>query len=300
LFTIKNPTETHEHSSAVNQIEEKKAFEVEPLNFDPSETDDADVSTDSEFIDIEDEFDISHGEIETLVRYHKGQYVVFIDKSTELDWATTDEYDDRINLKYENEKELKTKRAEAMSEIEIIQHKPIIDLLDKSYNKKEVIESSVGNRKKHLIWMLAEAIVYVLDEEYEVAKGHIVKINAFLSERNYEISRKWQMVTSGVATIIIFFVFLSAYFMLKSIATVNELVLTFIKFMPFGALGSTMSIFQRGRKQEHNCESGKTLNIIETIARLSTGMVAAFIALCLFNLEMVFAILRTLEEFLKF
>ena len=175
---------------------------------------------------------LSAENISVLVRHSKGNYVVFLDSESELDWMTTDEYDDC-------HEETKAKRETILSKVESMQHRPAVRYLDKK-------------TRKDFFWMLAEAWVYALDGEYSLADSYLADVQSYLESRNYEICRRWQILFSFLFTCVfgIFFtiLFVNAGVLSENIKTTDSHIKEFC-YIAFGSVGALFSIL---------CKTGKT------------------------------------------
>ncbi|MDR2531548.1 MAG: hypothetical protein LBC82_01755 [Oscillospiraceae bacterium] len=199
-------------------------------------------------------------EPENIVRYEPNKYIVYIDNRGEARYSS-------MRSPAEQNKE---RHAKLFGEASFIRRKPVIDMLK-------------PNLKKHFTAMLAKSYSYILEEEYNVAEEYIKKISEFLDNRNKEIARKWHIVFSGILVVVFFALFAGVTYCFK--ANDNALFVQFSQFMPVGALGAAISIFQNTKNKEYNCESGKFLNFLEIFVRIITGIVAAFLAICVYNID---------------
>ena len=229
-----------------------------------------------EFEIIADNFDdISPGNISSLVRYSKEKYIVWLDGENEVDWETTDTYD-TIDID-------RAKLNSYMSMIGFLQHHPMVSCMSK-YMRKEF---------NH---MLADTVVLILEGEFDKAEEQICKINNYLTNRNCEITRKWQLL---YCFLIIFCVFvisiLGRYFMqnIVELLVVKEETMGMIGFSMLGTVGATFSIVLKSGKQYYNCESGKLLNFLEILSRMIASIVSGFVAAYLYKMGIIFGNFNT-------
>ncbi len=210
---------------------------------------------DSEFTDI------SPDNIEILIRFDKDSYIVFVDKDLELDWQTTNAYDNLHSGPDSDQKCL-------LNSVEMLQHSPTVSYLD----KKKRIE---------FIRLLGESWVYALDECYDLAKETSEAARNYLLKRNYEISRKWQLIGSFAVSMIIIFGFV--------ISKWNT-------YLAFGCIGALFSIIYKSGKIDYDCEAGKFLNGLEIISRFVASIISAYIIVQLFNLNLIFSTFKASEQ----
>lgn len=222
---------------------------------------------------------LSAENISVLVRHSKGNYVVFLDSESELDWMTTDEYDDC-------HEETKAKRETILSKVESMQHRPAVRYLDKK-------------TRKDFFWMLAEAWVYALDGEYSLADSYLADVQSYLESRNYETCRRWQILFSFLFTCVfgIFFtiLFVNAGVLSENIKTTDSHIKEFC-YIAFGSVGALFSILCKTGKTSYNCESGRFLNALEIFCRILASLISAFIVLHLFKLDLVFSAFKTKDH----
>ena len=220
--------------------------------------------------------DISPDNIGLLIRYNEGNYIVFLDAAFELDWATTDNYDD-------NHKENSEERERLLSKIEYLQHTPAVKYLSKQ-------------TRTDFFTMLAETWVYALNEHFDLAKSHLKKCKKYLRDRNFEVSRRWQieytLLQVGLFTCVFTWMLFNADFLAQKFQIDKMDVVKFC-YVIFGAWGALLSIFCKTGKSEFNCESGRLLNWLEVLCRMIASMVSAFIAMTMFALDLAFSAFKT-------
>lgn len=248
----------------------------------------------------DEDFGLNEHEEKCIVEYKEEEYIVFLimDKESPksslmkksklslikgIGYKSTPAYDKK---KLEEKQENYKGHDELILEVCSIRHRAIINLLNPL-------------QKERLFWWLAETLVLVFENDYQAVKNNLENIGRYLDNRNKEIARKWHVLYSGLITAIIFALFGVIQFIGIHIDyfSINENVLFFVRFMPVGALGATMSIFLQGKKNiEYNCESGKVLNFLEISVRIVTGVVAALLAICLYKMDLLFSSLKNTSE----
>lgn len=215
--------------------------------------------------------DISVDNISSLVRYNEGKYIVWLDNNNEYDWETTSDYDE---LSVD-----RTKRNSYMSRISFLEHHPMVKCLSK-YNRKE------------FHYMLADAVVLVLEGEFNEADEKIFELNRYLNDRNCEITRKWQLLYCFATLLVIFIIFVIGRHNMQNIIEflkVDKRTIDTIGFSMLGTIGATLSIVLKSGNQCYDCESGKLLNFLEIFSRMFTSIISSFVAVCLYKMGMIFA-----------
>ena len=225
-----------------------------------------------ELCDIQKDFsDISIDNISVLVRYNKGEYIVFIDCESDFDWETTDKFDD------DNAK-TKIERNKILNDIEWLQHQPCLQYIPEQ-------------RKNNFILLLAECWCYALDGCFEIAKAHLKRTEKYLNNRKIETSRKWQLSYCYIITIIITFITL----IIKLLTIHFKLPISIIDwstYIMFGAFGTTLSIVIKSGTRIYNCESGRLLNFLEILSKMFVSAISCAIIIILFNLDLIFTSLK--------
>ena len=120
--------------------------------------------------------DISIDNIQTRIRHSPGNYVVFLDSESELDWETTDEFDEKKFISDED----KAWYTCLLSNIEFVQHQPVLKYISE-------------NDRKSVHIMLGECLCYLFEKCFSEAKLHIGRVENYVNDRRVEISRKWQL-----------------------------------------------------------------------------------------------------------
>jgi hypothetical protein len=221
---------------------------------------------------IQQDFDeIKPENIHFLIRYREEEFVVFIDSELELDWVTSLSYDAKI--------EDKVSREKLLSLACILQHDHNVTRLTR--NQKELFGRLLG-----------EAVVQILIADYEAAKGLIEEAKKYIKMREFELSRKWQVLSGfiGILTIFILLVVINKYQVkLSECLSISPSYIKLLGYSFFGAVGALFSIVQKSGNRKIDCEAGVTLIAIDILAKLIIGVVSGFIILCFFQLDMVFA-----------
>lgn len=223
--------------------------------------------------------DISKNNVSVLVRYIKGEYIVWLDRENEFDWETTDAYD-------EKNKEQQANRGKYIAKIGALQHQPIANCISKQ-------------QYKDLNYMLAEAVVLALENDFEECGKHIAETVKYLEKRSYEVTRKWQLLYCFfiLALTGLLFIISSHY----SVGILEWLNVTrenidIIKYSLLGMVGATLSIIQKSGKKHYDCESGKWLNFLEIFSRMFASVISSFVIIYLYKMDVIFANFQFQQE----
>ncbi len=215
--------------------------------------------------------DINVDNINCLVRYSKDRYIVWLDCKNEVDWETTDIYDEEMS---ENKC-----INRFIARVETLQCQPTAKYLSSA-------------QRKEFNYMLAATIVLVLEDELEGAEEQIAKLEKYLYNRNCEITRKWQLFYCFSILLLILCSFVTVSFFqekLLSITNVSKELFEILGYSILGTLGATLSIALKSGKKCYNCESGRILNFLEIFSRMFTSVISSFVAVYLYKLEIIFS-----------
>ncbi len=192
-------------------------------------------------------------------------FIVFIDNSEDLDWITTDDYD-------EKGPEIPAKHNEILNTVALLECKPIIHLSDKNRL----------NYKR----LLGESLARSLEHDYKKAADILGQAEHYLVERGKELSRRWYLSRAGNTSAIIF----TAGLILWVFRDYSTMVLGYTVFITSlsviaGGLGALLSIIFRMGNESLDCLSGKDLHELESMYRIVAGMLSAFLASLLVRME---------------
>ncbi len=213
--------------------------------------------------------DISSSNVNILVRYSSGNYIVWLDCENEFDWETTNSFD-------EQDKDYINKY---MSKIGVLQHQPIARCLSKK-------------QYKEFNYMLAETVVLVLEGELDELDKHLLEIELYLKNRNCEITRKWQLEYCFMILLIVlllFGFFRCNYEHISMFYGISSDTMSILGYSVLGTIGATLSIIQKSGKKCYDCESGKFLNFLEILSRMFASVISSFIVIYLYKLDLIFA-----------
>ncbi|UJA04226.1 hypothetical protein F9230_07625 [Acinetobacter johnsonii] len=209
-----------------------------------------------------------------IVRITK-DYIVFVNKNNDVDWETTDEFDD--NLKgLPEEKDFN----KFISECQNLDQQPIEGLN----------ESSIVSLKK----IIGEAIVNCFEFNYEAAIKILVDAEKFRSDRLIEKSREWYLTNTILLTI----TFTPLIFLITkyNLFNIQNSSLEMINSGAFAIIGACFSIILRSGQLCHASYAGKRLHFLESSSRLLGGFITGIIIYFGFKSGIIFASIITKEN----
>lgn len=206
--------------------------------------------------------------------YATTEMVVFLDEEFDVDWQTTDEYDEEFDKIYSGSL---TDWGNIQNQVSVLHAVPI-DFLSQTQR--------LSFRR-----MVGEALARGLQGDFGNAKAMLNHAQAFVQARNEEISRTWFLEASSICCILILIIALIIIYCLK-----HGLLNSDIKFQlaisgSAGALGALLSVFQRLTKIPLDPTAGRKLHYYEGSARILTGVVAGWVSQLAVKLGLVLTIL---------
>jgi len=190
------------------------------------------------------------------------RYIVFIDIDDDLDWETTQEYDQSAP----NEQNYNvSSHNKVLNEAAILETTPC-----------DGIDKKIQVNFKRLI---GEALGCSLDHDYVTADRMLEKAQAFIFSRGEEISRVWYLEASfKVAIIPIAIGALAIIFRNSLTGILSENGLWLVIAGCAGSLGSLLSIIGRTGKLKFDHSGGKRLHNFEGASRITTGVISGILA----------------------
>lgn len=195
------------------------------------------------------------------------KYIVFIDHDIDIDWETTDEFDQEIESHKTDIN--KIKNLISLSECQPLEH---------HYEKIRL------NYKR----MLGEAFVRMLELDFDKAIEMIEIAKEYISQRNLEISRLWILTSSfhiliiyGILCIAISIISFNRLISLSTFTT--EILLSFV----VGGIGAIVSLILRLGNTHFDYNSGQKAHLYECIAKVVIGSFAGVLIYTLVRIKFI-------------
>jgi len=178
-------------------------------------------------------------------------FVVWVDKDLDIDWQTSQKYDE-AGPKDPAEWNAVLNRVAALECIPNDHHSRNIRL----------------NFKR----MIGEGVARGLDRDYESAKNILEHASAYISDRNVEIARYWQLSTACIIGVVLLLVSISMWavraFLIREWGESSFfLLLAGIA----GSLGAVLSMIFRMGHSYPTSEAPKHLHVLEALSRSIAG-----------------------------
>lgn len=204
--------------------------------------------------------------IEHLV-FSTDLFIVFIDHDLDVDWKTSDEYDTLGH-------------ADDGKHNAILNRAASLECIPNEHQKKTI--------RINFKRMVGEAVARSLEHDYQNAEIMLDKAENYITDRNIEIARFWQITTSGIIGLSSAIVLLIAWIEKSALVTIvgNNAFYVFISAL-FGSIGATLSIIFRIGKTHITSEAEKKLHIAEAVSRNFGGAVSGILISLLVRLGIV-------------
>lgn len=132
---------------------------------------------------LEEFKDIKPDNVTLLIRHSSDNYIVFIDGDSEVDYETTDAYDEAHPSHDEAHPSHEVRLSTIYNRIEDLEHRPAVQYLS-------------AKNQKALVRLLGNALAAELDMAQPEADKTIQMAEQFLKQRTIEISRRWLLLSA--------------------------------------------------------------------------------------------------------
>ena len=213
-------------------------------------------------------------DIEYLV-YEGDEFIVFVDKGIDIDWESTDEYDEKG-------------------------HKDV-GQFNKVLNKVAVLEG-IPNAHQNLQVrinykrLIGESVARALCHDYDNALAILQDAESYIRDRNVEIARYWQLTTSCICCVYFILLILTLwywrdYYMVSLGRTAFFIMLGSLA----GSIGATLSIIMRMGRSNVTSESERKLHILEALSRSLAGAISGAITAFFIRMGIVLPTFESVE-----
>jgi hypothetical protein len=204
---------------------------------------------------IMERWDRQKGDCKYLIR-EVGNYVVFIDRDGDIDWATRgiDEHEG-----YNAKKHNALMSAAAVAETKLCE----------GFTPPMVLQF------KRLV---GEAVVYNFEAAYDSARQLIDAACAYHKARSEETSRSWYL--SGCFRSVLPALVIGALvwiFRDNIESAFGENAVLFTECCVMGSLGALLSVIWRSGKLQFDCSAGKRLHDLESASRIAAGAISGLL-----------------------
>lgn len=202
-----------------------------------------------------------------------GNFIVFIDSDIDVDWETSAVYDEKGPKDPKRHNDILNRAAS-------------IECIPNDHQK----ESIRMNFKR----MIGEGVARSLDHDYDNAARILDNAERYITERNIETARVWQLTSSTATGLACAFIGLVPLWSFRSFFSQNwgETALFSCLAACSGAVGANLSLIFRIGKMQTTSEAVKGLHILESVCRILGGAVCGVIVSFLIQLGILVPIFR--------
>lgn len=194
-------------------------------------------------------------------------FIVCIDSELDVDWSTNDGFQGLND---------ETRHHEILNRTALLESLPI-------YSLPEQIRLSYKR-------MLGEAIARSLSDDYPNAIKALDSAEGFINARNGELARFWYLTAGGAYAIIIAIAGLLLWFGRHEVKGLLGNTLFWLAIAAVaGAVGALFSIIMRMGKSSLDCSAGKGLHQLESVSRITAGMISAMLIALAIYADFIFS-----------
>jgi hypothetical protein len=196
-------------------------------------------------------------------------YVVWLDKDDDVDWMTTDEYDQRGAKNQQ-------KHNAISSDASVLECAPCHGL--------------AGQIKRHYRRLVGEARVYNFEDDYETAQRMLNEAQTYIRARSEEISRRWYLSASAVMAAIMIVFGLVIWIWRQPIATaLTDNFIWLCVAAVAGSCGALLSVIWRSGQLKFDCSAGQALHYLEGASRIWAGALSGVLVALAVKSEFILA-----------
>ena len=203
-----------------------------------------------------------------LVRSAKS-YVVYVDPVGDVDWMTTDEYD-------QQGAEDQQKHNAILSDGAVLECTPCHGLSEEA--------------KKHFKRLVGEALSYNFEDDYQTAERMLSEARTYARVRSEEVSRRWYLSASTVMAAVMFALGLAIWFEREPITeglSANFIWLCLAAVA--GACGALLSVIWRSGQLKFDSSAGRALHYLEGASRIWASALSGVLVALAVKSEFVLA-----------
>ena len=186
-------------------------------------------------------------------------FIVFLDDDLDVDWCTSQNYDD---LEGEND---------AKERSEILNRAATVECIPNDHQ----IENVRLNFKR----MIGEGVARALERDHDSAKKIIEQARLYIETRNVEKARCWQLSTACVIGVILAFSGLTLWWFRDDLIPIWGDPVYFLIMSGFaGSIGAVLSMILRMGRSFPTSEAPRFLHTLEAASRILAGYFSGLLA----------------------
>jgi hypothetical protein len=200
------------------------------------------------------------------------RFIVFLDSDLDIDWKTKEKYDE-VGPKDPDEHNGILNRAASLECTPNDHHKRNVRL----------------NFKR----MIGEAIARSLDHDYDSAKKMLEQARIYITNRNVETARYWQLSTACLLGLVVAISGLELWASRSHMIDISgESAYFLVMAGVAGSLGAVLSMIFRMGRSFPTSEAPKVLHILEAASRVFAGCLSGLLIAACVNAGLIVPVLR--------
>lgn len=203
-------------------------------------------------------------------------YVVWIDNKFDIDWETTDDYDNEEN------------KSDKKKRYEIINRAAELECVPLDHHSKGI---RLNYRR-----MIGEGVARSLEHDFENAQAMMQKATDYIKKRKEDQNRFWYLIASGIAGLICIVISLFIWINRENVAVLLGVSGLFILLASLaGGIGALLSIILRIGKVNTDIDAGRSIHYLEGVSRIVAGCIAGLLLSLLIRSEIIFPFFKSIE-----
>lgn len=186
-------------------------------------------------------------------------FIVFLDNDLDVDWSTSQKYDD-------NETEDAAKELN-----EILIRAATVECIPNDHQEENV--------RLNFKRMVGEGVARAIERDYDSAKKILEAARLYIETRNVEKARYWQLCTACALGVVLGFSGLTLWwFRARPIQACGEPAYFLILAGIAGSIGAVLSMILRMGRSFPTSEAPRALHILEAASRILAGYLSGLLA----------------------
>lgn len=181
-------------------------------------------------------------------------FIVFLDSDLDVDWLTSDKYDE-------------TGPKDPAKHNEILNYAAGLECIPNSHHKRNV--------RLNFKRMVGEGVARSLDHDYDSAEKMLERARQYIGDRNVETARFWQLSTGCALGLLFASMGLGMWTLrVNLIGAWGDSFFFLILSGSAGAIGAVLSMIFRMGRSFPTSEAPKDLHILEAASRVFAGLIS--------------------------
>ena len=191
-------------------------------------------------------------------------FIVFIDNDTDVDWRTTNQYDEGA-------------KVESGDLNDILNRAAILECIPNDQHGETI--------RMNFKRMIGEGVARALDNDHQNATKILDKAESYITDRNIETARFWQLTTSTICGVCFALIGVCLWSLRNLLFPVWGETAFFLLFSAVaGAVGANLSFIFRIGNAKITSEAIRRLHILEALSRIFGGAISGVAISLLVNL----------------